>query len=105
MAGNGGKRVGAGRKAGVPNKTNKKVREAAAASGILPLDYMLEVMRNPRNPKPRRDEMAKAAAPYLHSKLTAVTHSTDPKKPMTMIHRLMTPQEAAQAYADTLKQS
>lgn len=103
MAGVGGKRVGAGRKKGVPNKTNKKVREAAAASGILPLEYMLEVMRNPRASTVRRDEMAKAAAPYLHSKLSAVTHLTDPKKPLTMVHRMMTPQEAAQAYADTLR--
>lgn len=103
MAGNGGKRVGAGRKVGVPNKTNKKVREAAAASGILPLEYMLDIMRNPKVPKSRRDWAAQTAAPYLHSKMTAVTHSSDPKKPMVMVHRTMSLQEAAQAYQDMLK--
>lgn len=99
----GGARPGGGRKKGIPNKTNKSVREAAAASGILPLDYMLQVMRNPRVPKARRDWAAEKSAPYLHSKLQAITHSSDPKKPLTMIHRTMTPQEAAQAYQDTLK--
>jgi hypothetical protein len=39
------------------------------------LDYMLAVMRDPRAPPQRRDEMAKAAAPYLHSKLASIEHS------------------------------
>jgi hypothetical protein len=47
--------------------------EAAAAGGELPLDYMLAVMRDPKVPAKRRDEMAKAAAPYLHSRLSAVS--------------------------------
>jgi hypothetical protein len=95
----------AGRKKGIPNKTNREVRERAAAAGILPLDYMLQVMRDNHQPDERRDDMAKAAAPYLHSKMPqAVTLSGDPAKPLTMVHRGMTPQEAAQAYAETLKQ-
>ncbi len=93
----------AGRKKGIPNKTNKLIREAAAKSGIMPLDYMLQVMRDDRQPSERRDDMAKAAAPYLHSKLQSITHSSDPKKPLIMIHRMMTPVEAAQAYQDQLK--
>ena len=36
---------------------------------------MLEVMRNPDASWRRRDEMAKAAAPYLHARLAAVEHS------------------------------
>jgi hypothetical protein len=36
---------------------------------------MLAVMRDPRVPAKRRDEMAKAAAPYLHSRLSAIAHS------------------------------
>lgn len=105
MASLGGKRAGAGRKKGIPNKTNKTVRERAAASGQMPLDYMLEIMRNPKIAKARRDWAAEKSAPYLHSRLQAVTHSSDPKKPIVMVHRTMTPQEAAQAYADTLKAS
>jgi len=36
--------------------------------GQLPLDYMLEVMRDPKAPPNRRDSMAVAAAPYLHAR-------------------------------------
>jgi len=35
-----------------------------AASGEMPLDYMLRVMREESAAETRRDEMAKAAAPY-----------------------------------------
>jgi hypothetical protein len=45
------------------------VLEAAQAGGDLPLDYMLRVMRDLTASAKRRDEMAKAAAPYLHSRL------------------------------------
>jgi hypothetical protein len=34
------------------------------------LGYMLRVMRDPDATEKRRDDMAKAAAPFLHSKLT-----------------------------------
>jgi hypothetical protein len=44
----------------------------AAATGILPLDYMLSVMRNPNANDKRRDAMAMAAAPYLRPKLSPV---------------------------------
>jgi hypothetical protein len=33
-----------------------------------PLEYMLRVMQDPNVPDARRDEMAKAAAPYIHSR-------------------------------------
>ena len=51
---------------------------AAAASGILPLDYMLSVMRDPAADHKRRDAMAMAAAPYLHPKLTAIDAKLSP---------------------------
>ena len=38
----------------------------------MPLDYMLRVMRDPSTSAKRRDEMAKAAAPFLHSKLASI---------------------------------
>lgn len=41
----------------------------------MPLDYMLRVMRDPSAPAKRRDEMAKAVAPYVHAKLSSVEHS------------------------------
>src|SRR5262249_8488768 len=45
---------------------------AAEATGILPLDYMLSVMRDAKAEPKRRDAMAMAAAPYLHPKLSTV---------------------------------
>lgn len=101
---NGGAGRGQGRKKGIPNKTNRVIREAAAASGELPLDYMLRVMRDPKVNKDRRDEMAKAAAPYLHSKLQTTTHRTDPGRPLQMVHSKMTMKQAAEVYANMLRQ-
>ncbi len=43
--------------------------------GDLPLDYMLRIMRDDKQPAQRRDDMAKAAAPFLHAKLQTVQHS------------------------------
>ncbi len=74
----GGKRPGAGRRHGSRNKATliAEAREREIViSGKDPLDYMLEVMRNPDASWRRRDEMAKAAAPYLHPRLAAVEHS------------------------------
>jgi hypothetical protein len=68
----GGPREGAGRKAGVPNKRTAELQAAVAASGETPLDYMLRVMRDPSIEHDRRDDMAKAAAPYVHSKLSSM---------------------------------
>ncbi len=64
-----------GRPKGSRNKRTRALIEAAQAGGQLPLDYMLAVMRDPKAPAKRRDEMAKAAAPYLHSKLASIEHS------------------------------
>lgn len=38
----------------------------------MPLAYMLEVLRDETAETSRRDEMAKAAAPYCHPKLTNI---------------------------------
>jgi hypothetical protein len=66
-----------GRKKGSKNK-RKAVAELmsdvvvqAAQSGETPLEYMLRVMRDPTQKDHRRDEMAKAAAPYVHARLAA----------------------------------
>lgn len=69
----GGKRTGAGRKKGTRAKKTVELLEAVTTSGETPLEYMLRVMRDPIASFDRRDEMAKAAAPYVHSKMpTAV---------------------------------
>lgn len=63
-----------GRQKGTPNKATAAKAAEIAASGETPLDYMLRVMRDPTVEHPRRDEMARAAAPYVHPKLASVVH-------------------------------
>jgi hypothetical protein len=38
---------------------------------------MIRIMREESAPAERRDEMAKAAAPYVHPKLAAIEHEVD----------------------------
>lgn len=71
----GGKRPGSGRKPGASTKLNQKAREIAAEGGLMPLDYLLSIMRNTKLPQPARVDAAKAAAPYVHAKLAAIEHS------------------------------
>ncbi len=66
-----GRKTG-GRRKGTRNRATEEALAAAKATGTLPLDYMLAVMRDPAADTKRRDAMAQAAAPYLHSKLSAV---------------------------------
>jgi hypothetical protein len=72
MAKVGGKRAGAGRKQGSANRRTRAIADAASVSGITPLEWMLTVIRDENADVRRRDEMAKAAAPYMHPRLTAV---------------------------------
>jgi hypothetical protein len=69
-----GRKTG-GRKKGVPNKVTLAREAEIKKSGLTPLEYMLRVMRNPRAPAERRDDMAKAAAPYVHPKLGSIQHT------------------------------
>jgi hypothetical protein len=55
-----------GRKKGSLNKRTLMIEHAR--SGSLPLDYMLQVMRDPDADPYLRAEMAKAAAPYCHAR-------------------------------------
>ena len=71
----GGPRSGAGRKPGAINKATAKAREAAEAGGVMPLDFMLSVMRDEGADRAERLDMAKAAAPYVHAKLASIEHS------------------------------
>ena len=71
----GGKRNGSGRKAGALTKKTRLIAEQATAEGVTPLEYMLSVMRDDRADTERRDDMAKAAAPYIHPRLAAVEHA------------------------------
>ncbi len=86
----GGPGKGGGRKKGVPNKISREDREKARASGTLPLEIALDIMRK-RHAKLERMrkskgvseaqikdqedatlEAAEKAMPYLHHKLQAI---------------------------------
>lgn len=68
----GGARVGAGRKPGAATKMNEEARKKALEAGISPLEYLLSVMRNNEADEAKRIDAAKAAAPYVHAKLSTV---------------------------------
>jgi hypothetical protein len=53
---------------GRPVKT-QTVTKATKQPGIMPLDYMISVIRDPTATQERRDRMAVAAAPYCHPRL------------------------------------
>lgn len=76
----GGKREGAGRKAGSASTKTREIANRAASEGITPLEFMLQVMRGEKVVEGEDEaqitamqfEAAKAAAPYIHPKLSAV---------------------------------
>lgn len=70
--GRGGKRKGAGRPKGARDKikTEQPEQREAFESVQTPLEYMLAVMRDRGAEWKRRDDMAKAAAPYVHGKVS-----------------------------------
>ena len=68
----GGKREGAGRKPGSTNKFSKELLAKIRKEGELPVEYLLELMRDESQHTRIRLEAAKAAAPYCHHKLSAV---------------------------------
>ena len=66
-----------GRKKGTPNKATEKREEKIAESGLTPLDYMLEVLRDPETKLEDRKWAAAAAAPYVHARLQSTTVKGD----------------------------
>jgi hypothetical protein len=72
-----GRKTG-GRQKGARNRATAEARAAAEATGVMPLSYMLEVMRDPEADQKRRDAMAMAAAPYLHARLSAIDAKLSP---------------------------
>lgn len=92
----GGRKSGSGRKPGVPNKIAREDRAKARASGTLPLEIALDVMRKRHAKLERmrkakgvsetqiRDaedatlEAAKEVMPYLHHRLQSIQHKVDP---------------------------
>lgn len=61
-----------GRQKGSRNRRTialEAILDKASKLGELPLEYMLKIMRDGKQPRARRDWAAGAAAPYIHPKL------------------------------------
>lgn len=73
-----------GRQKGSKNKTTLFAEEAARNTlmnpGQFPLDYVLAIMRDDTQPIDRRLDMAKAALPYCHSRLSPVAPPEPPQE-------------------------
>lgn len=54
-----------------PARARDKAAEVAR-TGVTPLDFLLKVMRNSKEPMWLRCQCAKAAAPYVHPKLSHI---------------------------------
>jgi hypothetical protein len=86
----GGRRPGAGRKAGVPNK--RTLALLALAEGQpqagTPLEFLMGVYRNEALPIDLRLDAAGKAAPYVHPRLAAVTVGSDKQNPLQITTRI-----------------
>jgi len=73
----GGARTGAGRPRGSASQKTREIADRAASEGITPLDYMLSILRDTEADKGQRFEAAKAAAPYIHPRLSTMDATID----------------------------
>lgn len=93
----GGPRAGAGRKTGAVSKATaarKALIEEASKEGLTPLEYLLQVLRNPNERQDVRLDAAKSAAPYMHPRLAAVEHSGNQDNPVSFTIATGVPREA-----------
>ena len=68
----GGVRPGSGRPKGAATKRTREIAEQAIASGLTPLEFMLNTLRDEDKDFLTRFGAAKHAAPYIHPKLSSV---------------------------------
>jgi hypothetical protein len=68
----GGVRPGAGRPKGAATVKTREIANAAIESGLTPLDYLLSILRDANAEQNVRIDAAKAAAPYVHPRLSTV---------------------------------
>jgi hypothetical protein len=88
---NGGKRPGAGRPPGAVNKKTKALVEKCEAEGLMPLEYMLQLLRDETLPASARFGAAVQAAPYLHAKLSAVDHTSNSETINQIVEHILPP--------------
>lgn len=72
----GGKRTGAGRKPGSSTQKTRQIADAVAATGLTPLEVMVEAMLSYRDAGEldKAASIAKDAAPYIHPRLASIEH-------------------------------
>ena len=83
----GGKRLGSGRKLGAVTRKSRKIADEIAESrGISALEYLHEVMRDPKASEQRRDWAAATILPFVSPRLAAIMTShtnTEPVREIT----------------------
>lgn len=67
-----------GRRKGVRNRASVERERQIAESGVTPLEFLLQVMRDGRNDLGARIDAAGKCAPYVHPKLQSITQVTVP---------------------------
>ena len=74
-----------GRQKGTPNKrtaVRKQVEELTKQYGVMPLEFLIEVMKDKNLPLAYRIDAAKSAAPYTAPKLATIVHKGDISAPL-----------------------
>ncbi len=71
-----------GRPKGSPNKVTARREAEIAASGLTPLEYMLDVMRDEKAAPEDRQWAAVNAAPYVHPRIQPIVYRGDEGKPV-----------------------
>jgi len=95
----GGKRAGAGRKTGVPNKVSRELREVARQYTEEAVDALVRVLRDKKAPASATVAAATAILDRGHGKPTQHIDAEDSSSSLSaIVHRvaLMTPEERRQ---------
>lgn len=100
--GRGGKREGAGRVKGSLNKKTREIAEKAAASGVTPLEIIIEAMHDAYKDGGAAAAVpfAEKAAPYMHARIAAVEVSGEVRA--TITDEPMSEKEWKERYAASL---
>lgn len=77
-----------------PRKRRGYIELTAAATGEMPLEYALRIMRDRKQKPARRDAMCKIAMPYCHPAFASVKVTHD-ALPLTQLMAGMSPDEIA----------
>jgi hypothetical protein len=83
VAKRGGARPNAGRKLGSVSKRSTELIADAVASGITPVEFMLEILRDESADMKRREWAAEKVAPYIHGRPAPVAHRVTIDLPAT----------------------